>query len=254
MHVVPRNSFAFVSHMHDALEIVYLTKGTLTAKCCEQTYSLSQGDLFITFPNQPHAYAQKEAAAGYIAIFSSDILKLFGSCFNKIPKVPFITGKELSPHIPELFEKAADVFAQKAPFKEEELYALMILLLAQILKKTNLQENKTVNMDTAARLFAYCNENFCEDICLDSTASALAISKHHILRIFREKLNTTFQGYIHQLRIEKARQLLEKTSASITEISIQTGYNTIRSFNRVFLAQTGLSPTQYRKHMEKKKE
>ena len=102
-------------------------------------------------------------------------------------------------------------------------------------------------MDTASQIFAYCNENFSESIHLDSVADALSISKYHIIRIFREKLNTTFQAYINRLRIEKAKQLLTDTSDSITEISIKTGYNTIRSFNRAFLADTGLSPSQYRK-------
>ena len=102
-------------------------------------------------------------------------------------------------------------------------------------------------MDTASQVFTYCNENFCESISLDSVSRALSTSKYHIIRIFREKLNTTFQAYINKLRIEKAKQLLKETSDSVTEISIKTGYNTIRSFNRAFLADTGLSPSQYRK-------
>ena len=82
---------------------------------------------------------------------------------------------------------------------------------------------------------------------LDGVAAQLGISPLYLSRIFSEIDGKRFTQYLSGLRIEKAKQLLTETSDSITEISIKTGYNTIRSFNRAFLADTGLSPSQYRK-------
>lgn len=248
IHVAKRTSFAFANHMHDMVEIVYLTQGTANVSCNGTDYRLQTGELFIAFPNLMHSYWHTEAVTGYITIFKSDILKSFGESFSsKIPICPVIGADELSPKIPPLFEEAAETFKKNPPFKGERLFALIVLLLSHVLEKLTFCQNKNLNMDTASQVFTYCNENFCESISLDSVSRALSTSKYHIIRIFREKLNTTFQAYINKLRIEKAKQLLKETSDSVTEISIKTGYNTICSFNRAFLADTGLSPSQYRK-------
>ncbi len=248
IYVAKRIGFAFANHMHDEVEIIYLTEGELGVCCNGENYSLKKGDLVIVFPNLTHSYSHSARVEGYFAIFKSDILEVFGESYSaKIPVCPVIPCRKISPKIEAFFEEALELYPSNIPFKNEQLYALMVLLLAQIFNGITFCENKKLNMNAASQVFAYCNENFSEDISLDSVSRALAVSKYHIIRIFREKLNTTFQAYINRLRMEKAKQLLSQTSESITQISIQTGYNTIRSFNRVFLADTGVSPTQYRK-------
>ena len=78
IHVAKRKGFAFANHMHDMVEIVYLTKGTVDVNCNGACYRLRPGELFIVFPNLMHAYSHTEAVAGYFAIFKSNILKSFG--------------------------------------------------------------------------------------------------------------------------------------------------------------------------------
>ena len=95
-------------------------------------------------------------------------------------------------------------------------------------------------------MLSYCFENYKENISLDEMAKQLHVSKYYISRLFSDKIKISLNNYINMLRVNDAKERLVKTADSVTEIGIQVGYNTIRSFNRAFLAQTGIQPREYR--------
>lgn len=65
-----------------------------------------------------------------------------------------------------------------------------------------------------------------------------------------EDLN--FGDYVRKQRIEKAINLIESTSYTLTEIAYMTGFSDQSHFNRIFKAQTGKNPSSYRKKIQKK--
>ena len=75
----------------------------------------------------------------------------------------------------------------------------------------------------------------------------LHISKYYISHLFSHKLNMRFNDYINSLRISDACRYLRHDTRSITEISELVGFSTLRTFNRAFIKQIGVTPSQYRK-------
>ena len=67
------------------------------------------------------------------------------------------------------------------------------------------------------------------------------------------KLKMGFNDYINSLRISNACKQLLKTDASVTEISESVGFNTLRTFNRAFMKQMGMTPSEYRRQKKMKK-
>ena len=57
-----------------------------------------------------------------------------------------------------------------------------------------------------------------------------------------------FNKYVNLLRINKSKKMLETTAKSVTEIALECGYSSLRSFNRTFLAQEKITPTEYKKN------
>jgi transcriptional regulator GlxA family with amidase domain len=53
--------------------------------------------------------------------------------------------------------------------------------------------------------------------------------------------------YVHHLRLEEAKQMLESGDASIESISFEVGYSDVSFFNRLFRRKVLMSPTQYRR-------
>ncbi len=66
-------------------------------------------------------------------------------------------------------------------------------------------------------------------------------------RRFREATSKSPQDYVLALRIEEARQLLETTDCTVTEVGEAVGYVDTPSFRRLFKRKTGLTPVEHRK-------
>jgi AraC-like DNA-binding protein len=61
-------------------------------------------------------------------------------------------------------------------------------------------------------------------------------------RGFREIYGTTVFGYLHQIRLEQAKLLLEEQRMNVTEVALTVGYNSLPSFSTAFSKHFGLKP------------
>lgn len=81
---------------------------------------------------------------------------------------------------------------------------------------------------------------------LSDLASLVSMSPWHFCRAFKTATGTSPVRYRRALTIERARQALEKTDISITEIAFDLGYGSSQAFARAFRRQCGFPPHQYR--------
>ena len=88
--------------------------------------------------------------------------------------------------------------------------------------------------------------NYRDDISLVSLAEHYGYEYHYLSRQFHTLFHMNFKDFLNTYRLEHARELLLHTDMNITEISHNSGFQTMRTFNRVFLQQTGMTPTEFR--------
>ena len=89
------------------------------------------------------------------------------------------------------------------------------------------------------------------ELSLEQLSNLLNASKHHVSQVINEHTGMSFFEYINQLRISKAREMLESTNKqqmNVIEIAYAVGFNNKVSFNTAFKKITGLTPTVYRKN------
>lgn len=86
-----------------------------------------------------------------------------------------------------------------------------------------------------------------ENISLPSLSERFHFSPQYISKKFKEVFNTTVVTYLTDLRIDKARSLLQHTDMPVSELAEELGYADENYFGKVFKKQTGQSPLQYRK-------
>lgn len=101
-------------------------------------------------------------------------------------------------------------------------------------------------MDNAVRYF---HENYNKPICIEEYAAKQHMSVSWFIRNFKEYSGSTPTQYLLSLRIANAQTLLEKTNYTVTEISEIVGYDNPLYFSRLFKKQSGLSPSEFRKHL-----
>lgn len=91
-------------------------------------------------------------------------------------------------------------------------------------------------------------------LSLTELSESLAVNPAYVSRTFARCFDDlSFGEYIRKLRIEKALQLLETTTYSLTEIAYLTGFSDQSHFTRIFKKQVRQNPSDYRKSQLKGK-
>ena len=85
-----------------------------------------------------------------------------------------------------------------------------------------------------------------EDWPVERLANVSGVSKAHFARSFKESFGVPPHRYLLTRRIERAKALLRDTDEPIIEIALQTGWNSLGTFGRVFRDVTDESPSELR--------
>lgn len=93
----------------------------------------------------------------------------------------------------------------------------------------------------------YIDENLAEPLSLEAIADVTGYSLSHFKSKFRSEVGQTPAAYITTGKIERAKEALEHSDSSITDIAYNLGWSSSNYFCAVFKKLTGISPLQYRK-------
>jgi len=92
----------------------------------------------------------------------------------------------------------------------------------------------------------YISENYMHKISLATLSEYVNLSSSYFCRIFKAEVGISTTNYINQLRMEKAKELMEQENMSIKEISINIGIDDQLYFSRLFKKHYGITPSDYR--------
>lgn len=90
-----------------------------------------------------------------------------------------------------------------------------------------------------------------QPISIYDLANDMCVSYRTLNRRFHEITGRSPLTYLHELRIERAKELLECTSKALEEITLAVGYEDLSSFRRLFKRSTGITPAQYRQQFRR---
>ncbi|MDF2661042.1 MAG: hypothetical protein K0Q94_3833 [Paenibacillus sp.] len=96
-------------------------------------------------------------------------------------------------------------------------------------------------------LIDYMNRHYQEDISLESVAERLGMSAGYISKLFKDQTGMNFSEYLNDLRMQKAKELLQSSECKIQEVAERVGYNNVNSFIRMFKKTTGFPPGEFRR-------
>lgn len=235
------NNANFPTHIHGEIEVIYVIRGGGKAFCDGTQYTLANGSIFVSFPEQIHGYS--ECVPGEYLLLNinpSRLLHLEHLFRDQIPLTALSqgTGEILQP----LFEALKEFKAHgDSCVVEGYLTAFFGRLLRTMVFQRSADMKKTIS-----QILHYCSQNYREAITIPDLCRALHVSQSHISHIFSQQLKISFPDYMNALRLNRAILLLRDPKLSITQIVERAGFPTIRTFNRVFRKQFGCSPTAYR--------
>ena len=96
-------------------------------------------------------------------------------------------------------------------------------------------------------LLLYADKSFCTPCLLRDAASEIGYDYAYASRTFKRLVGISFRQYVNGLRITESKQLLRASAKGMEEIGEACGFCSLRAFDREFRAQTGMTPSEYRK-------
>ncbi|WP_167859137.1 helix-turn-helix transcriptional regulator [Paenibacillus cymbidii] len=157
-----------------------------------------------------------------------------------------IVKKEMQARQLRMEEMAGEISERiKRCHTPEELKLLLGTFVRQA--KTGM-EKREKNPDPIIRFVTeHLNDHLDTDVSLDWLAEKLNLSAGYLSTYFKEKTGSNYLEYVNQLRIDRAKLLLQSYNMRIQQISEKIGYTNVNSFIRMFKKYTGITPGEYRK-------
>jgi transcriptional regulator GlxA family with amidase domain len=110
-----------------------------------------------------------------------------------------------------------------------------------------LARSAQVDDATIARCQEWVSQHYDEDRCVALMTGLSGLSERSFKRRFARATGLSPLEYVHTLRIEEAKQLLESGDLSIEAIAQEVGYEDAGFFGGLFKRKVGMTPAQYRR-------
>ena len=252
---------SYPPHWHSPMEIIMPLKNIYTVECGGKTYTLREGDIIFIFPCNLHTLTAPKS--GRRIIFQPDVqilhqIKEVDGIMSLLSPVVLITPED-SPNIYEkvrdLLLQIADEYNGNAPLSEAVIYSKFLNML--VLMGRDYTDNlvdfevtsykKQEYTEKFITICDYISAHCTEDLNLDQLSELAGFSKYHFSRLFKQFSGQSFYSYVSQKRIEHAQMLLASGNKSITEVAIDSGFESMSAFIRMFKKQKGMTPTRFRK-------
>jgi AraC-like DNA-binding protein len=251
-------------HRHEELQLTHIVESQGTIMVGNMVQSFQPGDVFLLKPNEPHMFdnfPEEEGKSGHaIHIFVNleRMKKLF-----VIPEFEavgqYLMELDASKKIePEVAVRLKDYFINlmvKSGIPRFVEFVSLLHVLTQNKQSTTSLYSGVRNLGYSDRdgariseVYKYTFERYQEDISVEDVAAIVHMTPTSFCKFFKKHSMKTYIGFLNEVRIEKACQLLiNKQTESISEAAFEVGFNNIVHFNRVFKQITGMSPRQYLK-------
>lgn len=113
-------------------------------------------------------------------------------------------------------------------------------------------ENVTTVLPSNLLRAISCMEDWvARDLTLDEISEKAGMSKHHFCRVFKKYMGMSPMNFFTLIRIEKAKELLKNANSTVSMVAMEVGFNELGSFNKQFKKFTGLTPSSYKKKLQK---
>lgn len=259
----------FPLHWHKYVEICAMTK-ELPEKDCPRIrsnhtiYTLAHGDILCIWPGEVHEIVQNSKDAIRVIQFMPNLvseLRDFSPYIHLLRSLHHISREKqasLAAEIQTYIKEIYDCQSSGLLFSETKaiiaLYKMFIEIgtyaQKQLGGKHMGSEAQKKALQKMQRACSYIADSCDRELTLDSVAEYMNFSPCYFSRTFKRFTGYHFVEYLAMQRVRKAQALLSDTDLPVTEISFQSGFKSISTFNRVFHQYRGCSPSEFRKYYQ----
>ncbi|GAB6928522.1 hypothetical protein JCM10914A_25050 [Paenibacillus sp. JCM 10914] len=276
MYRITEDFGSLSDHMHDYLQIWYVSKGEFIHTLNGKRYRMVQGNLFVLPPYSVHRVemipSQELEVLGceFMPAFIHEKLQnkptdeqLFDLTFierfiapeeNVPPKITLTGSSDLAARA--LLTEMLNEYNTRGPYYHILLKANLLKLLAIINREHDDQIHHLSKSANASILYRepilesirYIHDHYDQPLRLDDLCARTMMSRTNFCRQFKEMTGRTFSQYVANYRIRMSMRLLSEPDMTVTEVCYKVGFNELPYFCRIFKKYTGTTPAYYKKN------
>ena len=228
-------------HFHRNIEVIYVQSGCVCVTVGERQKLLQAGQFAMVLPNEPHGLQSQGDSVCWVGVFSADFIPAFAV---------WVKGKEGSDFVFTCKKTVEDFLCTELMQKEVPatyllkscLYAVCDAYCSQI----ELHPRKEKSDLLIHAVTEYISLHYREKLTLRDLADQLGYNYHYLSKRIGGIFRQSFSEILNSYRLDAALSLLMETDDEIATIALESGFQSIRSFNDYFKSRTGLTPVQYR--------
>ena len=251
-------------HWHKALELVFIQSGSLIYETPGGRIRLDAGCGALVNSNMLHATSLPEGVSS-----CTQLLHLFDPVFlagtpgsqidlKYICPITTSPSTALIPLFPDQDAHAAILPALRESFAlqpDEPGYEILLreklssiwLHLYALVKDTLRSGSTDMFCTRAKRMMSYIHEHYDQPISAKALAQAAICSERECYRTFHACLHMTPNAYLQSYRLQMACRMLAENRESLTSIAHSCGFGSSSYLGKIFRAEYGMTPIQYRK-------
>lgn len=229
-------------HFHSQIELYIVTDGKQNVTINSQSRVLKKGEMSIALPYDIHSYQTIGESTNTCLIIPDDMAVRFRMMVDKKQNVtPFITDQDTVKTI-------MNYIRQIETCQEEDLLirGYVYIILGTIYDHLQFADSKlNASTELYSMVLYYLEDNFKENLTLDKAASDLGYSPYYLSRFFNRYFQCSFNDYINMIRLRNFINILKENNFNITYCAYESGFTSIRTFNRAFKKEFEITPKEY---------
>ena len=254
-------------HYHVEFELIHFNKGAGTQFIGDSISRFSEGNVILVGKNLPHYWRFDDIYFNSPGTAKTDVRvahfrdNVFGSQFLDLPEtlpIRCLLDKARRGIKVEGFarEAVAEILDSLLSAEGPDRIILLLRTLSIIaaskenIKLCSARFRHSIKRNEEERInaiYEYSIKNFKRKIFLDEIASIAHISPNSFCRYFKSITGRTYSGFLLELKIGEACQMLMENKYSIKQVCFESGFNNFSAFHKYFKLIKGQSPGAYKK-------
>lgn len=255
----------FDTHVAGRHEFVFAVSGQARISTPSEDFTIGPGDLLLLEPGVDHGEMPAESGSSYAlcwCVLDQSYAMLLHTTYSRGSNWT-LDGPRLELHGRTNVQSIAVAIAAELAnhawgwhaAAQSLLRYLSCLLVRRIRRGGGSRlvavESPTVAHDPAAwalvqKALQHCRGHFHQQLRVDDVARAVGYSSSRLSHLFSAYVGQSVADHVRSLRMARARDLLESTDLTISEVARRVGYGDPAHFSRAFKRSEGISPNAFR--------
>lgn len=264
-------------HSHDFYHYIYITNGTGSIKIGNAEYVLQEKQFYMTPMNVRHELSAENSKGLSTIEIKFSLCDM--SMALRTDRLQYrIYDRDLV--INHFLDRIVEEALRKEPFHSDIINVKFAGMLLELLsshenngdpagndredtrsnvrlldfpaskrqEQGNGKEAAIENSIEAARSYIYANMHL--NLALDTLARIANLDPAYFCRLFKNKYGMPPIHYLNRIRLEKAKELLQYSDMTITNIAYEVGFQSVHYFSHFFTVKEGCSPFEFKQRQK----